>query len=321
MYTVIKYGNFKKVKVSDKQIIEYILLKYDGIYMSKDIKDGYNISFNGVKNEKDAVSIKFLLDQLEGNYDYNKANFHRLYSGINDPNYTGKSIQNKVIITVDPLERYFENMDQYKLYQYISNKMDLVFFKFYFNNIGNKKAAILNFTLNQYKKNIEESFFEDLLNSHISHLWAFFSSVSYSEKKDFISKLNVENLNKNYIIGKESKIFMEILERTEQMLGEKKINYYSPYDYKKISNYQNFASEEHKYTFFNQEVQNAIFYNKYKIANRWFLNILYKKMLLMNLKLLDRYQVNYALSKMSNKLDIDGSFKLFLSTGEVKLCG
>ncbi|MFI3124795.1 hypothetical protein ODU07_04755 [Streptococcus suis] len=107
-------------------------------------------------------------------------------------------------------------------------------------------------------------------------------------KKLLSEKLSEIN-EKELIFNPESEILKQFSERIKFMISQKEIDFFSPSTLSKATT-SRFASPEHKNTI---KLADEYKYDKDIITNRWFLNLLYEKLLLLNFNILDKYTLNY----------------------------
>ena len=72
-----------------------------------------------------------------------------------------------------------------------------------------------------------------------------------------------------------------------------------PYKRKHIDEKMKHASKRHKVTFTEENMNRYFLYDEVLIANRWVMNALYKKLLLLGLSNTDRFYMNYVISRLT----------------------
>lgn len=287
MYSVVFYGKFREIYRVDREILDNIHKKYNGeFYLKKGIKDGYHISFNGIKYKKIAEDIQRLLSKMKGDYSYDIKEYHMKFKKIKDPNYTGRSYTNVIKIITDETVSNFQNIEQYKMYFENSVKMDTIFWKRYF------KENELNFIYEIIKNEYIVQNSSEIFNSHLSHFWAYYSKLNAKQRKrlgELINRNSVSLVKEKVNSNIESSILTELRKKVKKMQLEKKVDFFSPKTYEEVVSGK-FASREHENTLKNGK---DYFNDTLKIANRWYLNIVYEKMILLNYNILDKYTINY----------------------------
>ncbi|MFI3124794.1 hypothetical protein ODU07_04750 [Streptococcus suis] len=149
VYSVFFYQKFNCLSVQEKGVILSIYDQFkDMFYLKKGIKDGYHISFNGFCSKKDAEMVAKNLEENINMPDFDEDEYHRLFSKISDPNYTGVCNKNKICITEEKLPKNFQNMSQYLLYRDMSIALDSIFINKYFEK--NKLQIVYDFINLEY---------------------------------------------------------------------------------------------------------------------------------------------------------------------------
>lgn len=295
-YSVVFYGKIGILKEEEINIIREIYKKYPKtFYLKKSIKNGYNLSFNGIKDKNIANKIKILLTDLKDDYSYDESNYHYFFKKIKDPNYTGKCINNKITVTEDSYMNLFQNMEQYDFYRKLSMKLDSIFFYNYFKY--NKVSYIYNFLKNEYQSRKENMWY----NSHLSHFWSFYSNLNEIQKYKFLklikdNEIEFEVEDENF----DEKILSYIINKVTYLQTEGKIDFFSPKTYEDLIN-NGLSTKEHKNTMkYYKSFINDVNY----ISNRWFLNLVYEKMLILNYTVLDKYTINYNFALKDNQFKV-----------------
>ncbi|BDD38503.1 hypothetical protein [Streptococcus ruminantium] len=286
-YSIFYYQKFNYLSVQEKSVILSIYDQFrDKFYLKKGIKDGYHMSFNGLCSKKDAEMIVKILEENISMPDFDEDEYHRLFSKISDPNYTGVCNKNKISIKEEKMPLNFQNMSQYFLYRDMSIALDSIFINNYFEK--NNLQLVYDFINLEYK-NYGSS---KMYNSHLSHLWAYISNLNLESQNKFKKLLSnkLKEINENELVfNPESEFLKQFSERIKIMISLKEIDFFSPSTLSKTITL-GFASPEHRNTIqFADEYQ----YDKDIITNRWFLNLLYEKLLLLNFNILDKYTLNY----------------------------
>lgn len=208
---------------------------------------------------------------------------------------------------------FFENIEQFILYCTIHHTIDDKWFNHYFVNTV-KLKNVINFC-----KGMAESLTiqrDEGYNSHFSHFWGFFHTLTSYQKKGILEifKRRYENIKiTKEASGIDIEMFLKII---DQMISEEKINFYSPLTIDKLIIKRQFSSKLHEHTM--KDAVNASFYkSKHYIFNRWYLNALYITFMLMNIPVIDKYFINYVIAM--EKYPINEICELYLKTGEEKL--
>lgn len=295
-YSVVFYGKIGILKDEEIKIIREIHEKYpQTFYLKKSIKNGYNLSFNGIKNKNIANNIMILLSNLKDDYSYDESKYHYFFKKIKDPNYTGKCIINKISVIKDPYISLFQNMEQYDFYRELSIKLDNIFFNNYFKY--NKVSYIFNFLKNEYQSREEIMWY----NSHLSHFWSFYSNLEEKQKYKFLNLIKDNEIETKVEGGKfDEKILSYIIVKVRDLQTAGKIDFFSPKTYEELLK-NGLSTKEHSDTMrYYRSFINDINY----ISNRWLLNLIYEKMLILNYTILDKYTINYNFALKDNQFKL-----------------
>ena len=90
----------------------------------------------------------------------------------------------------------------------------------------------------------------------------------------------------------------------EKLILEKKIDFYSPHTRQEYLVLDKFASPEHRKTVVDDDFQVYFQYSVPIISARWIINIIYEKMILMGFTVLEKFFMNYCLTKRHEKLKL-----------------
>lgn len=149
--------------------------------------------------------------------------------------------------------------------------------------------------------------------SHLSHLWAYM--VGRLDKKrrveflDFLERYCQQYMNRFSDLEEWSEI-LTVLPNVKQGVKTGGITFWSPYQF----NPNNYATALHKATYANQTKVDLISHNAVLIFNRWYINILYENLTLLNLNIIDKYILNYAIA--SQRYDIRKSIEYYHEFGK-----
>lgn len=322
-FKVVCYFDTRNIGSDLKRKFLYILQKNDHIYLKQSIKYGYNISICGIKDSEKAVKIRTELSEYIDNkkYSYNLDDFNEKYSKLNDPNYFEATSSNKVVIEKERLEDYFENIEQLELFNIMQRDLDLLLCQDYFIKNSIYKTTRLVDVMMKALNDKNSS------NSHVSHFWYFFQSLSKNQKievydrfKKNKTKYTTDDTKISQYLSEEINILIQqYIDEVKILIKNEKINFYSPYSFKKLKESNNFASELHKTTIFNASFQKEILIDEARIVNRWILNIFYEKLVLLKTSLLEKFFMNYLIGSLDQNIHLDASIEYYLETGEEKI--
>lgn len=211
-----------------------------------------------------------------------------------------------------PLE-LFENYEQFGLYSRIHHDLDILWFPHFFSS-NKPLEEVISFAL--YLANTLTVTKDEGYNSHLSHFWGFFHFIDRRQQTG-IAELFQNRYRNLKLKDTDKRIYVdEYLSDIEVMLEKGNINFYSPGSLDEILNGNQFASVLHEKTIRNAK-QMDFLYSKYNICSKWVLNALYVAMILMNIPVIDRFFMNYAVSM--EKYPMDEICQYYLRTGEEKL--
>lgn len=89
----------------------------------------------------------------------------------------------------------------------------------------------------------------------------------------------------------------EVVKKVQKLILERKIDFYSPHTRHEYIIADQFASPEHRETVVEDKYQKYFQYSIPIISARWIINIIYEKMILMDFTILEKYFMNFCLSK------------------------
>ncbi|KOO51840.1 hypothetical protein [Viridibacillus arvi] len=290
------------------------LLKNDNIHIKKGWENGTHLVLYGFSADE-LKKVKERLSNILEKYPtklYDVDNYKKVYSKVNEKFYQNKydlsNIYQNTIIERNhiPLSN-LENINQKKLYLRIDKKLDNLFAEFYFKPkvLLEILELLLDFTLKFdefWKENYSYSL--KLFNpyvSHLSHFTGFVNSLNEMESDIIYNEFEERHdYNGNYIPKRNELFnsFLEIFSMVEEMIINKEINFFSPYKLEVILegiDNENLALG-HAKIYNNPQLINEMNVNTPLIVNKWFLNILYEKLLLMNINVKDKYYLNYSIS-------------------------
>lgn len=305
-----------------KQLTE-IILDNKSAYLKQGIERGYNVSIYGVRELEAAYDIKKKLFSYitDSKYSYDLDIFNNKYSELKDPNYKKAFSTNKIIIMKEKNPVRFQNKEQKELYENIHRDFDLLLSPHYFIKNDIYELTSVVDTMIQVFDN------KNGWNSHISHFWYFFQSLNRNQK-NYLYKLFKERKEK-YSVNKpslEETLTLEVqmitkkyLEKVNLLLEDRKINFYSPKSLEHLRKQDNFSSNLHKQTLFNEDYQKEILFDVTRITNRWLLNVFYEKLVLLKIPLIEKFFLNYLIGCQDPNAHLDDSIEYYLKEGEEKI--
>lgn len=273
-------------------------------------ENGHHIVLRGVLNPRYLSEIATHLERgvKESILEYNEDEFIEKYRSINNLLNKNEEALKTIIkgqVIVEQEEKIFDNAMVDSLFMQINSILDRYFFKFYFKSNSLYKVIEEMWTFHRELEKYEKYGSTDAYNCHLSHYIAFIHKLDEDNKKNIEKKFN-EKFLEDYAVGKfnfntsESRLTNDLIgfyRTIIPLVKEKRLNFYMPYDRNFIENNMEYASSRHQETFSEENIENHL-YNDVLIVNRWVTNALYKKILLMKLTNLDRFYMNYSISRL-----------------------
>lgn len=312
-YKVVCYFYIPNIRRELKISIVNLLKSNAQLFIKKGTNQGYNLSIHGFKNLEDAYNALNELTPLVSEEDYIYSDDdYKILRLTNKENFKPEDyLCNKVIVELDDLYTIFENKEQYELYKDVERYLDKMLIDKYFQD--NDIFQMINLILNTSKE-----FEGDGYVSHLSHFWFFFQTLEQEQKKG-VYKLFKEKA-KLYKKTNDSSFDLSFLKkRVTYLIHEEKLNYYSPTTKDIVKENKMYASEVHKKTLYDEKYQKAIYRDVSIITNRWFLNVFYEKLILMNITIIEKFFLNYVISLNRPNTHINESIEFNLKTGVEKL--
>lgn len=300
------------VKTPSFELLDTInqLVQEHKFNIEKGWKNGYHLLLRGRLQDEllNVISIKLSEGIKNSENEYSDEDFIQKYEPVNHllkkgENFLTPIVKGKVIF--EKVENFFNNDLEDELFLEVNNIFDRYFFDCYFkdNDLYKIIEEIWSFHthLQMYVK--EDS--PNAYNCHLSHYIAFIHKLSTTDKEkieyQFNQKFMKDGANRQFdfkIITTElTEELLKFYFRIRPLVKEQKLNFYMPYDQAYVDRKIKVASSRHKVTFAKDNMEKNI-YNDVLIANRWVNNVLYTKMLLLNFNNIDRFYMNYLISRL-----------------------
>lgn len=221
-----------------------------------------------------------------------------------------KIINSEIEIEQDEVMKLFANEKYYMVYKKWEIIFDNILFNYYFQDtlgIGDI-VYFLEETYNQLPK-------VNFYISHISHYWGFIHSLNIEKRRifcEFIEKESIKYDNCNQFKGKIE--ILDLIDDIDILVREENLDFFVPYRLTDLLKNNN-ASYLHRQTWKNEMHSPVLTYDKYLIANKWLLNILYKKFPLLNITILNKFTINYMLGLKDSSVDFKGAIYKFYTEG------
>lgn len=318
-YSLICYVNENYENEKWNSTIEFFFQLHKSIFLKKGWEQGFNVKIEGALDVEELYKIKKRLELIIKNHPstlYDEDLFKKQYKAIAEiekKSYAIETIyQNCIQLTSEKSNYNFQNNKQENLYSSISRALDEIYLNYYFNNnleyleIAKDLFSIAS-SLNEYSyahdgKVLDSNGFI----SHLSHYYGFLYSFSKQKRNEISHKfeekalIDLEKIKGNYYT-KRTEALVALVNNTENtiqnLIEENHLNFYSPNTEKQFKANMNTASSRHALVFndatFNEYVINDVIL----CTNRWFLNVFYEKLVLLKIRPIEKYYINYLLGR------------------------
>lgn len=319
-YTEIKlHINIDEINNRLKQYLYELISINKNITIKRGWEEGLHLKIIGFINRQEKQQIIDELLSLLKDYptkEYDIELFRSEYKKVqqillrNTGNELKTIRQNQVSIP-EPLNLLkLNNEEQYELYLEIHHAIDLQYMNKYF--VENNKILDITKDLMHFYSQLPQSSNEKIAdelnggyNSHLSHIVGFLYSLPNGAakkiKKDFNKRYEDDKsqLEEPLLESNLTNWLLPIINSVEKMVANKKIDFFAPYKLEDLGDFENSnISENHKSVYRNQELLEFINKDPDFIANRWILNVLYEKLLVLNITPIEKYYMNYMICRL-----------------------
>lgn len=291
-----------------KEVLKELVLG-DLFTIEKGWENGHHLVLKGLLNENTLDSYILKLENAikSSNFIYSKELFRNEYRIINKLLYPNKSCLSEIFqgeVKYKKVEYFLNNDDEDKLFIQINNIFDTYYYENYFSSNDIYKLIEEAWKFHSFLQKYVNNGLFDAFNCHLSHYIAFQTKLVIEDSNKineiFHNKYQQGLLEGRFNFNKHPSQLTKNLEpfynNTKRMVISKKINFFSPYDLSYLEEKIKYASKSHQRTFSEKYIHEFL-YNDVLITNRWFTNCLYAKMLLLNFSNLDRFFMNYVISR------------------------
>lgn len=295
---------------SDLQNIFRKLIIEHHFIIDKGWENGPHIKLRGTLSLSDLESVKEKINKHidKSLTEFDEKLFLHKYTKIADqlgkgPETLFPLIKSKVLVEEE--EHIFENKLDDTLFKEINYIFDSYFCNDYFKKttIYEVIEEILKFS-NQLSL-YERSGSKDAYNCHLSHFISFHHNLSDKDKyiieqkfqKDFNNDLKKGVFNVDSTPTLLTINLVHFFNKIKELVEQKKLDFFMPYNKDILKRKLPHASKIHKETFSEKNIHYFL-YNEVIIVNRWITNALYKKLLLLGLRNIDRFYLNYVISNL-----------------------
>lgn len=280
--------------------------------MDKGWENGFHIHLRGAS---DGESLHELVDELEKGTseslsDFNEADFIRKYESVAKTLRKSAPFKpinkNKVLVTRE--DTIFNKEIEDELFRETNHTFDVYYCKDYFNKHSFyqvlEEAMKFHYGMEKYE---EPGSSQSLAyNCHLSHYIAFVNRLNERDKKYIKDtfKLQFEkDLEKGlfeFDLSQSSltKNLMNFFYKIRPLVKRKQLDFYMPFSREHVDEKLSSASRRHQVTY-AKDTMRTYLRNDVAIANKWVTNALYKKLLLLGLSNLDRFYMNYVVSRLT----------------------
>lgn len=297
--------------------IRQLISSEKSISVKKNWQNGYHLHLFGFMNDQKARQIEEDFKKLLSDYPplkYDEKEFKEKYSKISiitaQPEGLDSILQNQVIVKKKKTEEDFENEKQLELYLNIHKVFDRQYGEYYFgdmkieNIIEDMYPFIdkLPYTiLNQEKNLISNGYI-----SHNSHFIGFLNSLKQEQRSTITDQF--EQRRSKYIHQffekklENKSLFHQDLEaiflKVTKLVEEKALTFLSPKKVEDITAKLPQYSKKHAEIFGSAELLNQTLYDPVLCTNKWILNVLYEKLVILQIRPIDKFYMNYFLSRL-----------------------
>lgn len=211
--------------------------------------------------------------------------------------------QMRSVSSIDNSKKEFQNLEQYELYLKLENWFDEQLKRYYFSK--NNLFEFINWVdklLSKIPVAVNFGVTESGYISQWSHFYAFLNSLTIKQRRKLIDQFELFYKKNNHdkvlnTLGNPSSIVLETTETVESMIAQKKLDFYSPSSREEQISLNSFASYYHKKTVLDDKLQRQVIKSYILTSSRWLINLVYEKMILMNFTVLEKYFMNFCLTK------------------------
>ncbi|GGE58989.1 hypothetical protein [Priestia taiwanensis] len=294
-----------------------VLKRNNDISVYKSWENGYHFTLFGTflfENVKDIYNQLSTLIRTNPSNEYSQDQFIQKYLPVakitNQLNALEPIFQN--VVNINKVVRdykQFQNDEQYEIYMYINSVFDDVYMDYYWSKditVNDVFCDIFPFVSSLPETTISEE--DDMYSSgyvsHLSHYLGFLHSLSESNQQKieqkFRERANTENMIVDKPINNRKELspgLMQSYERICTLVDTDKINFYSPLEEAVFLERNSEASFRHRAVFEKQVLREKVIKDKVLCTNRWISNVLYEKLVLLGIPPIEKFYLNYLISR------------------------
>lgn len=281
--------------------------------VDKGWENGYHLHLRGALDDQ---TLPFVVEELEEGVSdsvikYNENEFTQRYQStakiLRKSNPFHPIIKGKVIVQAEA--SIFEKAIEDELFRETNHLFDSYYCRSYFNE--NSIYEVMEETMKFHKLleayEADESEENRAYNCHLSHYIAFIHRLNKHDKESIEAqfKRKYERDVKNGLFDFDltptdlTKNLMNFYHKIRPLVKSKELNFYMPHKRRHFDEKVKHACERHQRTFSEENMNRYFLYDDVLIANRWVINALYKKLLLLGLSNTDRFYMNYVISRLT----------------------
>lgn len=304
---------------SDSPIVERIgeLIGKEELFSIKQSwENGYHVCLFGLLEQERAEEIKSSLEQVLNEQPaalYDVEDFKRKYEPVAKLTQLNEGLepiyQNQVHLTLIEGYDLFENREQLLLYLTIHRIFDRHFAQRYFG-----ENEILDVILEMYPfvEYLPETTYEDSVlktsgyTSHLSHYVGLLNSLKQGDREKIRKRFDAR-LEEDLALfhQRKQRITQGLLDDLQQVyqqvttyVQEGHLNFFSPSQFEDILPHLSKYNERHAVLFREKKYRDQVLTDPVSCTNKWVLNVLYEKLVLMNIKPLEKFYLNYFFSRL-----------------------
>lgn len=302
------YYDFNAHDFINLEIID-LIKKYE-LTVQKGWEHGLHLKIFGYLKRQEYKKVSNLLKNLieKENTTYDIENFKSVHSKVakilEKENFLEDIIINKCFFnnTLLNFKENFNNNEQLNMYIKMSKVMDHHFLDNYFIGIDLKtvlsKVISVSRNLKQTVLYNNPRVISDGYVSHLSHYIGFLNSLNDKNKRIIIKEFekhtkNLDGFEEDSTLKEQ--IFL-LSDEFKTLINNKKYNFFSPFDEIILDEKYKASSIYHQPIYYNETIKNKVKYDEVLCFNKFFLNILYEKLLVMNITPKEKFFLNYVIA-------------------------
>lgn len=291
------------------------IIRDESISVKQSWEHGYHLRLFGYFNDVTVDEIVQQLSHLLSKHPtpiYDEDDFKRTYEKnamiINNVEALRTIYQNKVILNEEPTSQ-FDNKEQLNLNLDIHHIFDKYYAKSYWqksNHILQIVKDMFPFAISFPTKIIHENpeIESSGFISHLSHIIGFMHSLNEKSQEKILSNFQKRRINDLKIIDWErytmpyslSNHLLAYHQTIKEYIDEGILNFFSPNHGQLQENARPQASKRHEAIYQNEIIREKFAKDSVLCTNRWILNVLYEKLVLLQFTPLEKFYFNYLLA-------------------------